>query len=52
VNTLREQAGHSQQQMADRIGLSQRAYAYWERQPVALRPEQLLSLAQALMFGG
>ena len=27
---------------------SQRAYAYWERHPVALRPDQLLSLAQAL----
>ncbi|HYR77924.1 MAG TPA: hypothetical protein VEM96_19060 [Pyrinomonadaceae bacterium] len=26
----------------------QRAYAYWERHPVALRPDQLLSLAQAL----
>jgi transcriptional regulator with XRE-family HTH domain len=48
LHTLREQAGLSQQQLADRIGLSQRAYAYWERHPVALRPEQLLSLAQAL----
>ncbi len=48
LHTLREQAGLSQQQLADRIGLSQRAYAYWERHPVALRPDQLLSLAQAL----
>lgn len=32
----------------ERLGLSQRAYAYWERNPVALRPEQLLKLAEAL----
>lgn len=42
------QAGLSQQQLADRIGLTQRAYAYWERHPVALRPDQLLNLAQTL----
>jgi len=30
------------------LGLTQRAYARWERNPVALHPEQLLSLAQAL----
>ena len=27
---------------------TQRAYAHWERNPVALRPDQLLNLAQAL----
>ena len=48
LHALREQAGLSQQQLADRIGLSQRAYAYWERHPVALRPDQLLKLADAL----
>ena len=48
LHTLREQAGLPQQQLADKIGLTQRAYAYWERHPVALRPDQLLSLAQAL----
>ncbi len=47
-NALREQAGLSQQQLADRIGLTQRAYAYWERHPVALRPDQLLKVADAL----
>jgi transcriptional regulator with XRE-family HTH domain len=45
-STLREQAGLSQQQLADRLRLTQRAYAHWERKPVALRPDQLLSLAQ------
>jgi transcriptional regulator with XRE-family HTH domain len=34
--------------LADRIGLAQRAYAYWERHPVALRPYQLLKVAEAL----
>src|SRR5260370_22058452 len=48
LHTLREQAGLSQQQLADRLGLTQRAYAHWERNPVALRPEQLLSLAETL----
>lgn len=45
---LREQAGLSQQQLADRIGLTQGVYAYWERHPVALRPDQLLKVAEAL----
>ena len=48
LHALREQAGLSQQQLADRLGLTQRAYAYWERNPVALRPEQLQELARAL----
>jgi len=48
LHTLREQAGLSQQQLADKLGLTQRAYAHWERNPVALRPNQLLSLAQTL----
>ena len=48
LHTLREQAGLSQQQLADRLGLTQRAYAHWERNPVALRPDQLLGLAEAL----
>lgn len=48
LHTLREQAGLSQQQLAERLGLTQRAYAHWERNPVALRPDQLLGLAEAL----
>lgn len=48
IHALREQAGFSQAQLAEKIGLSQRAYAYWERNPVALRPDQLLKLATAL----
>ncbi|MGH9968238.1 MAG: helix-turn-helix domain-containing protein [Pyrinomonadaceae bacterium] len=45
---VRQQAGLSQQQLADRLGITQRAYAHWERNPVALRADQLVSLAQAL----
>ena len=48
LHTLRETAGLSQEQLAKKLGLTQRAYAYWERNPVALRPEQLLRLAAAL----
>ena len=48
LHELRELAGLSQQQLAEKLGLTQRAYAYWERNPVALRPEQLLKLAGVL----
>jgi transcriptional regulator with XRE-family HTH domain len=48
LHELREAAGLSQQQLADTLGMSQRAYSHWERRPVALRPEQLQSLAAAL----
>jgi transcriptional regulator with XRE-family HTH domain len=48
LHDLREQMGFSQQQVADKLGMSQRAYAHWERRPVALRPDQLQSLATAL----
>ena len=48
LHALREQAGLSQEQLGAKLGLSQRVYAYWERHPVALRPDQLLNLAEAL----
>jgi len=48
LHALREQAGLSQQQLAERMDMTQRAYAYWERNPVALRPDQLQQLAAAL----
>jgi transcriptional regulator with XRE-family HTH domain len=48
LHELREAAGLTQQQLADKLGLSQRAYSHWERRPVALRPDQLQSLASAL----
>jgi len=45
---LREQAGLSQQQLADALGVNQQMIAYWERRAVTLRPEQLAALAEAL----
>lgn len=48
LHALREQAGLSQAQVADKLGISPRAYGFWEREPVALRPEQLTTLAQVL----
>jgi len=44
----REQAGLTQVQLAAKLGSSQRVIAYWERSSVALRPEQLNALADAL----
>lgn len=34
-----------EQQVAAKLGLTQRAYAHWERYSVALRPDQLQRLA-------
>ena len=48
LRALREATGLSQQQVADKLGMSQTSYAWWERNPVALRPEQLQKLAAAL----
>ncbi len=48
LHALRERAGLSQRELAARVGLSQRSLSYWERSPVALRPDQLFKLAEAL----
>jgi transcriptional regulator with XRE-family HTH domain len=48
LHALREAAGLSQQQLAERVGISQAAYAWWERRPVALRPDQIQKLATVL----
>jgi transcriptional regulator with XRE-family HTH domain len=42
---LREQAGLTQAQVAQQLGISHRAYAFWEREPTAIRAEQLVVLA-------
>jgi transcriptional regulator with XRE-family HTH domain len=44
----RERVGLTQQEVAERVGVDQRVIAYWERRPVALRPDQLSALADAL----
>ena len=48
IVAARGQLGLSQSQFADKLGISQRALAHWEVNPVALRPEQLAALADAL----
>jgi len=35
-------------QLADKLETTQRVVSYWEREPVALKPEQLTALADAL----
>jgi len=44
--SLREEKGLSQQQVAEKLGISQQSYALWERRSVALKPEQLAQLAE------
>ena len=48
LHALREAAGLSQAQVADKLGITQTAYAVWERHPVALRPEQIEQVAVVL----
>ncbi len=44
----REKAGLTQVQLAEKLGITQPVVAYWEREPVALRAEQLTALADIL----
>ena len=44
----RIQAGLSQTQIAEQLGITQPSYADWERRSVALKPEYLPKLAQIL----
>lgn len=45
---IRQRLGLSQAQIAEKIGVSQQAYAGWERSTVAIRPEDILKLATLL----
>lgn len=45
----RQQAGLSQTQVAEHLGITQPSYADWERRAVALKPEYLPKLA--VLFG-
>ena len=49
VIELREAAGLSQRQVAAHLGIAQSSYANWERFDVALKPHQLVALAE--IFG-
>ena len=46
--TLRETTGLTQATVAKQLGISQRAYADWERDPVAVQPQKLAMLAAIL----
>lgn len=48
VYAAREAARLSQAEVAEKLGISQNAYAMWERRPVALRPDQIEQLAAIL----
>jgi transcriptional regulator with XRE-family HTH domain len=48
LHAAREVLGLSQTQVAEKMGVTQKAYAVWERHPVALRPDQIELLAKIL----
>jgi transcriptional regulator with XRE-family HTH domain len=48
LGAARRAAGLTQQELGDRIGVTQRVVAYWERESVGLKADQLVSLAEAL----
>jgi transcriptional regulator with XRE-family HTH domain len=48
VHAARETLGLSQAHVAEHLGITQTAYAVWERHPVALRPDQIEKLAAVL----
>ena len=48
LHAAREAAGLSQAQVAAKLGITQAAYAFWERRKVALRPEQIEQVATIL----
>lgn len=48
LHFFREQAGLTQAQVAEKLGISPRAYAFWEREPVAVKADQLAILADVL----
>jgi transcriptional regulator with XRE-family HTH domain len=48
ILSARETLGLSQAQIAEKLGMSQKGYAVWERYPVALKPEQVQKLTKVL----
>lgn len=44
----RREVGLTQQELATKIDVTQRVIAYWERESIGLKADQLLSLAAAL----
>ena len=48
IAALRERAGLSQEQLAQKVGSNQKTVAYWERRAVTLKPAQIEAVAAAL----
>ena len=48
LHTAREAAGLTQSQVAEKLGITQTAYALWERRTVALKPDQISKVAEVL----
>ena len=48
LHAARESKGLSQRQVAEALGMAQQTYAAWERRPVAIKPEDLIKLADLL----
>jgi transcriptional regulator with XRE-family HTH domain len=48
IAQARQVSGLSQAQLAEKLGVTQQMIGYLERQPVAIRPELLLQLSDAL----
>jgi transcriptional regulator with XRE-family HTH domain len=46
LHDLREKAGLTQAQVSEHLDISARAYAFWERDSVALKADQLAALAK------
>jgi len=48
LHAAREARGLTQSQVAEKLGITQTAYALWERRQVALKPEQIEKVADVL----
>ena len=48
IAKARREKNLTQKDLADMLEVTQRVITYWEREPVALKPEQLSALADAL----
>lgn len=48
LHAAREAIGLTQAQVAEELGITQTAYALWERRDMALRPDQIQAVARTL----
>lgn len=48
IASARQEKGLTQMQLAGLLDTTQRVVTYWERETVALKPDQLIALADAL----